>query len=75
MTTTLHHSALNLVDGQWQSAPGELEVRNPADLRELVATVPSMDAAGVRAAFDAAERAAAGCCCEPPSCCVTAATS
>jgi len=59
VTTTLHHSALNLVDGQWQSAPGELEVRNPADLRELVATVPAMDAAGVRAAFDAAERAAA----------------
>ena len=59
MTTTLHQSALNLVDGQWQSAPAQLEVRNPADLRELVATRPSMDAAGVHAAFDAAERAAA----------------
>ena len=59
MTTSLHQSALNLVDGEWQSAPEQLEVRNPADIRELVATVPSMDAAGVHAAFEAAERAAA----------------
>ena len=34
-------------------------MRNPADTRELVATVPSMDASGVRAAFEAAERAVA----------------
>ena len=36
-----------------------LEVRNPADTREVVATVPNMDAQDVSAAFDAAERAAA----------------
>jgi len=59
VTTSLHLSALNLVDGEWQSGPNQLEVRNPADTRELVATVPSMDARDVHAAFEAAERAAA----------------
>jgi len=59
VTTYLLQSALNLVDGEWQSSAGQLEVRNPADTRELLATVPSMDAAGVHAAFAAAERAAA----------------
>ena len=59
MTTSQHQSAFNLVDGEWQSAPEELEVRNPADIREIVATVPSMDARSVHAAFEAAERAAA----------------
>jgi aldehyde dehydrogenase (NAD+) len=39
--------------------PEQLEVRNPADVREVVGTVPSMDARGVHAAFDSAERAAA----------------
>jgi len=58
VTTSLHHAALNLVGGEWQSGPGHLEVRNPADVRELVATVPSMDARGVHAAFEAAERGA-----------------
>ncbi len=57
MTTSLHMSALNLVDGEWRSAPDLLEVRNPADTRELVATVPSMDTHGVHAAFEAASRA------------------
>jgi len=58
MTTSLHRPVLNLVGGEWHPGPEELEVRNPADTREVVATVPSMDAAGVHAAFDAAERAA-----------------
>ena len=44
MTTSVHRSVLNLVGGQWLSSPEHLEVRNPADTRELVATVPSMDA-------------------------------
>jgi alpha-ketoglutaric semialdehyde dehydrogenase len=34
----------------------KLEVRNPADTREVVGTVPNMDARDVYAAFDAAER-------------------
>ena len=59
VTTSLYRPVLNLVGGDWHSGPEQLEVRNPADIRELVATVPSMDAAGVHAAFDAAERAAA----------------
>ena len=59
MTTSMSPSVLNLVDGQWQSGTESLEVRNPADTRELVATVPSMDARAVHAAFEAAERAAA----------------
>jgi alpha-ketoglutaric semialdehyde dehydrogenase len=59
VTTSLHLSVLNLVDGEWRSGPNQLEVRNPADTRELVATVPSMDARDVHAAFEAAERAAA----------------
>jgi len=59
VTTSLHLSALNLVDGEWQSGPNRLEVRNPADTRELVATVPSMDARDVHAAFEAADRASA----------------
>jgi aldehyde dehydrogenase (NAD+) len=50
---------LNLVDGEWQSSTESLEVRNPADTRDLVATVPSMDARDVHAAFEAAERGAA----------------
>jgi acyl-CoA reductase-like NAD-dependent aldehyde dehydrogenase len=52
-------SVLNLVDGQWQSSAESLEVRNPADTREVVATVPSMDADAVHAAFEAAARGAA----------------
>jgi len=59
VTTTLPQPAFNLVDGEWQSSASLLEVRNPADTRELLATVPSMDARGVSAAFEAAERAAA----------------
>jgi alpha-ketoglutaric semialdehyde dehydrogenase len=59
MTTTTFPSVLNLVDGEWQTGTETLEVRNPADTRELVATVPSMDADAVRAAFEAAERGAA----------------
>ena len=58
MTTSVHRSLLNLVGGQWLSSPEHLEVRNPADTRDLVATVPSMDALDVQAAFEAAERGA-----------------
>ncbi|PVG81168.1 aldehyde dehydrogenase [Nocardioides gansuensis] len=58
MTETTVTHAQNLVGGTWQSTATTLEVRNPADGRELVATVPSMDAAAVHAAFDAAERGA-----------------
>jgi acyl-CoA reductase-like NAD-dependent aldehyde dehydrogenase len=57
VTTTLTQTALNLVDGAWQSSASLLEVRNPADTRELLATVPSMDAQDVCAVFDAAQRA------------------
>jgi len=58
MTTSVHPTVLNLVGGQWLSSPEQLEVRNPADTRDLVATVPSMDAPAVHAAFEAAERGA-----------------
>ena len=58
MTTSVHRSVLNLVGGQWLSSPEHLEVRNPADTRDLVATVPSMDALDVQAAFEAAEQGA-----------------
>jgi acyl-CoA reductase-like NAD-dependent aldehyde dehydrogenase len=58
MTTSVHPSVLNLVGGQWLSSPEQLEVRNPADTRDLVATVPSMDALDVHSAFEAAERGA-----------------
>jgi alpha-ketoglutaric semialdehyde dehydrogenase len=58
VTTSMHQTVLNLVDGEWHSSVEHLEVRNPADTRELVATVPSMDADAVRSAFDAAERGA-----------------
>jgi aldehyde dehydrogenase (NAD+) len=56
MSTTQH---ANLVDGDWrESASGAwLEVRNPADDREVVAEVPAMSAADVEAVFDAAARA------------------
>jgi len=57
VTTTQSQPALNLVDGAWQSSAEQLEVRNPADTRELLATVPSMDARDVHAVFEAAERA------------------
>jgi alpha-ketoglutaric semialdehyde dehydrogenase len=59
MTTSTLPSVRNLVDGEWRSSAECFEVRNPADTRELVATVPSMDATAVHAAFDAAERATA----------------
>ena len=59
MTTTLHQSALNLVDGEWQSAPSSSRCATPRTSASWSATVPSMDAPGVHAAFEAAERAAA----------------
>lgn len=51
---------LNLVDGDWrQSASGEwTEIRNPADLRELVAEVPAMTAEDVAEVYAAARRGA-----------------
>jgi len=59
MTSSTAPVLRNLVGGTWRSTAETLEVRNPADARELVATVPSMDAAAVHAVFDAAERGAA----------------
>jgi alpha-ketoglutaric semialdehyde dehydrogenase len=58
VTTSMLPSVLNLVDGEWPSSTESLEVRDPADTRDLVATVPSMDARAVHAAFEAAERGA-----------------
>jgi acyl-CoA reductase-like NAD-dependent aldehyde dehydrogenase len=55
MTTSTIQFVTNLIGGEWHGGTGSLEVRNPADIRELVATVPSMDAGAVLAAFDAAE--------------------
>src|SRR4051794_1520445 len=49
----------NLVDGAWrESADGAwMQVRNPADDREVVAEVPAMATDDVREVFDAAARA------------------
>lgn len=51
---------LNLVDGAWREpSSGEwLEVRNPADTREVLGAVPSMDAADIRGVYQASERGA-----------------
>ncbi|MGH2937614.1 MAG: aldehyde dehydrogenase family protein [Solirubrobacterales bacterium] len=45
---------LNLVGGEWRDASGTIDVLDPADEREVVATVPAMRAADVAAAFAAA---------------------
>lgn len=51
---------LNLVDGDWRASVSDewAEVRNPADLRELVAEVPAMSAQDVAEVYAAARRAA-----------------
>jgi acyl-CoA reductase-like NAD-dependent aldehyde dehydrogenase len=52
----------NLVDGTWRASAAErwVEVRNPADQREVVAEVPAMGPPDVDAVFDAAVRALPG---------------
>jgi alpha-ketoglutaric semialdehyde dehydrogenase len=58
MTTALEFN--NLVGGQWadSSTGSRLEVTNPADWREVVASVPAMAPADVQATIAAAEAAA-----------------
>ncbi|MBS1892971.1 MAG: aldehyde dehydrogenase [Actinobacteria bacterium] len=50
---------LNLVGGEWRDASGSIDVLDPSDEREVVASVPAMDAADVEAAFAAAAAGAA----------------
>lgn len=49
-------TCLNYIDGEWIPAQSgaTLESRNPADWRELIATVPNSDSADVDAAVEAA---------------------
>lgn len=58
MTTSPHPELANLVDGTWHQSSDTFEVRNPADVDEIVATVPKMSTADVAFAFDAAARGA-----------------
>ena len=58
MTATADRK-LNLVGGEWRDAAGSFDVLDPSDEREVVGTVPSMDAADVAAAYDAAAAGAA----------------
>lgn len=58
MTTSTPLNLVNLLDGEWRSSTDHLDVHNPADMREVVATVPRMSADDVAAAFDAASRGA-----------------
>jgi aldehyde dehydrogenase (NAD+) len=59
-STTDRTLTRNLVGGAWRDVPGErLEVRNPADLREVVGAVPRMDAAAIADVYAEAERGAA----------------
>lgn len=50
----------NLVGGSWQSSASDewLEVRDPADVRNLVGEVPSMSAADIGQLYDRAEEGA-----------------
>jgi aldehyde dehydrogenase len=50
----------NLIDGDWRSADASVEVFNPADVDEVVGTVPRSSAADAGRALDAANRAFAG---------------
>lgn len=51
----------NLVGGRWTSEPSvaRIEVRDPADVRSVVATVPAMTRAAVNSLFECATRGAA----------------
>jgi acyl-CoA reductase-like NAD-dependent aldehyde dehydrogenase len=51
----------NLVGGRWTSehSSGRIEVRDPADMRTVVATVPEMSSAAVDALYECAARGAA----------------
>lgn len=49
---------LNLVGGEWQGAGGSIEIRDPADERVVVASVPSMSAADVGKVYAAAAHGA-----------------
>lgn len=48
----------NLVAGEWRASDDWMEVRNPADHREVVAEVPAMSGDDVARAYDAAAAAA-----------------
>jgi alpha-ketoglutaric semialdehyde dehydrogenase len=52
-------SCLNYIDGQWQpaSSGGQIESRNPAQWREVVATAPSSAKTDVELAINAARKA------------------
>ncbi|MBS1677658.1 MAG: aldehyde dehydrogenase [Actinobacteria bacterium] len=58
MSTTAERR-LNLVGGEWRDAPGSIDVLDPADERQVVATVPAMGAAEVDAVYAAATAGAA----------------
>ncbi|WP_032368328.1 aldehyde dehydrogenase family protein [Rhodococcoides fascians] len=58
MTVSTPLKLANLLDGDWQHSGKDLEVHNPTDTREIVATVPRMTADEVATAFDSAARGA-----------------